>query len=419
MKNKRWILGLYILAVMLIAGCGNQPQKTEEKQDSQTAEETPAETEAESPEGEPQTVDGTIRSFTGGYLSILDEKGDLQGFDLGDAELACKNGIIAGEEVTLEYVSEEDELTHEEVPRLLKVSDRKDARKLEEETMSGTVLDASPNTLTIQGIGDNGRDIITFFTVGTEFHCENGIGPDDAVVLTYRGDLQGSNARNVKVLSVTDAAPSETIVPSETAVPEGEDTADAAEKADEISAGELPAEADGTAEETAADEPKGKKKETTGSIVRVDGTILVAELADEPDEEREFDLTDAKIDLRYGLLEGSEVILTYVESAGEDAKESADGTSAMIPLLSLADVDPEVVNESTGGFTITGTVMATGLSTMTVTSDDGAQITCTTEDTEIADDSAGFLREGAYVVVVIEPDSNSNVYRALSAARAY
>lgn len=378
MKNKRWILGLAMFAAALTVGCGGRTQEVQEEQKvaaPTAAEETqeadaPLEDSSEKePEEESGKVTGTVKSFTGSYLSILDENQDTLDFDLGDGTLECKNGIVAGDLVTVVYEGELGAV-EPDVPKVLRVVDPKDKPKLSKKTVTGIVADASAHTLTIQMDKENSEDTITFFTVGTKFRCKKGIGPDNQVKVTYLGEMVSHNARNVKVLSVVDE----------------EETEDTASKQDE------------------------EQTEIMARIVGVDDTLLKVKLEDEEmPGEYEFDLSGASINLKYGFLGDSQVILTC---EGELKKDGS------VPrLLAVTNADRDAVNTETGGFSITGTVMAVGSGTMTVTSDDGAQITCNTKEAEM--NINGNPRLGSYVALTIEPNSKSNVYKALKISDAY
>lgn len=381
MKKKGLILGLYLSAALAAVGCGNQVQEEVHKPQEEVSvspEEMPeAEETEESQEEGPREATGTVKSFTGSYLSVVDDDGEILGFEMNDSTLECENGILAGDLVTVTYEVEEGEFGIDN-EKALRVIDPEEKPELEEYTVTGTVTDVSSNSLTVQREPENPEDFITFFTVGTEFHCKHGLGEGNRITVTYKGELYGNSARNVKVLSVYD----------------------------------------GETEDVEELEEEQKFAELTARIVKVEDMLLVVE-AEEEDAvvNYEFDLSTAAVYMQYGLLQGSEVNLKYQGVLNEEGEEpillEISGQADTTDDETAEPVDEETDEEKEPkGCSITGTVMTLGENAITITSDDGAQITCTTEADQLKPDET--IEVGSYVIVILEPNAQSNIHKALS-----
>ena len=364
MRKKTWLLGCAF--TILLCGCGNSEQ-TSAAQKPQVTEAAETETAAPTPAEEQKTggeVTGKILNFTGSILSLKVEGEDNSvEFEIGDGKLQCQNGILAGEEVVVSYEGErkDGDITKAKV---LEVSDAPGREELEESVIAGQIQAVTNNTLTIateKGIS------ITFVTTGAKYELKQGLAPGNWVDVSYKGEMIGSNARNLKVLSVIDSNYLE----------ENEESA---------------------SEDT---------QEMNAILLSVQNDILTVQEKD--GEQYQFSAGQAQISLRYGVLEDSEVVLTYCGEASTDVSSSE--------LKSMVDEDPKVVNEETGGFSVTGTVMVCGSNVLTVMSNDGAQITCAIEKTRIDLERAPAL--GDYVKIVVKPNKKSNVYQVLKIASAF
>ena len=365
MKKRTWLLGC-TLAIVL-CGCENSEQtsaaqKPQVTEAAETETATPTPTEKQETGGE---VTGEILNFTGSILSLKVEGEDNSvEFEIGDGKLKCQNGILAGEEVVVSYEGErkEGDITRAKV---LEVSDAPGREELEETVIAGQVQAVTNNTLTIT-LEEN--DSITFVTTGAKYELKQGLALGNWVDVSYKGKMMGNNARNLKVLSVTDNNYLE-------------------ENDEEISSENM--------------------QEMQATLLSVQNDILTVQ--DKEGEQYQFSADKAQISLQYGVLEDSEVILTYCGKASADVSSSE--------LKSVVDKDPKVVNEETGGFSVTGTVMVCGNNILTLMSNDGAQITCATEEAQI--DLGKEPDLGDYVKIVAKPNKKSNVYQALKIASAF
>lgn len=461
MKNKGMILGLGMLLVCSVTGCADKTIPTSETPAAETpaeatqtdtpdetqptAEETPSDLAEENGE-----ISGSIRSFTGGYLTIITDEADsrILEFNLSEAQLECENGILAGDEVTVFYDGTiKDNSTRKAT--VTKVADLSGKNKLEQQVMVAAISDVSTNMLTVMNMEG---DSYSFVTTGAEFNCRNGLEPGNWVTVTYLGELKISTAKNIKVISVTDtgeeiAAAQESILVTD--VSRKTSTAQRARIYDSYTAdGEplavLPANTelqqtgetdigwirinyDGgdayiysshlsstppsktTSQPTVPEpSPESETSEMQACIDSVDGSMITVK-SKEDENTYVFDGGKGSLEMAYGPLEGSEITITYTGKAGHTPEESQ--------VLSITDIDPDVVNEETGGFSVTGTVMAFGPNSITVMSNDGAQITCTTEALKEGADKE--FSEGDYVTIIIKPVANSNVHEALEISSVY
>ncbi|MDO5389756.1 MAG: hypothetical protein Q4F24_01535 [Eubacteriales bacterium] len=364
MRKKTWLLGCAL--TILLCGCGNSEQ-TSAAQKPQVTEAAETETAAPTPTEEQETggeVTGKILNFTGSILSLQVEGEDNSvEFEIGDGKLKCQNGILAGEEVVVSYEGErkEGDITKAKV---LEVSDAPGREELEETVIAGQIQAVTNNTLTI---ATEENVSITFVTTGARYELKQGLTLGNWVDVSYKGEMIGSNVRNLKVLSVTDS--------------------NDLEETEELSSEDV--------------------QEMNATLLSVQNDILTVQ--EKEGEQYQFSASHAQISLRYGVLEESEVILTYCGEASADASSSE--------LKSVVDEDPKVVNEETGGFSVTGTVMVCGSNVLTVMSNDGAQITCAIEEAQIDLDREPAL--GDYVKIVVKPNKKSNVYQVLKIASAF
>ena len=365
MKKRIWLLSCVF--TILLCGCGNSEQ-TSAAQNPRVTEAAQTETAAPTPTEEEKAggeVTGKILSFTGSILSLqVEGEENSVEFEIGDGKVECQNGILAGEVVVVSYEGErkKGDITKAKV---LEVSDALKREELEETVIAGQVQAVTNNTLTI---ATEENESITFITTGAKYDLMQGLALDNWVDVSYKGERAGNNARNLKVLSVTDKNYLE------------------------------------EAEEEVVSEDT---QEMEATLLSVQNDIFTVQ--DDEGEQYQFSANHAKISLRYGVLEDSEIILTYTGKASADVSSSE--------LKSVVDKDPNVVNEETGGFSVTGTIMVCGDHVLTLMSNDGAQITCAMENAQFELSKEPAL--GDYVKIVVKPNKKSNVYQVLKIASAF
>lgn len=483
MKNKGMILGLGILLMCTMTACTDQtipavetpaatapaaetagaettteptetdtPEETDVAEPEATTTKTPDTSAEESPDAsiEGGEISGKIRSFTGGYLTIITDEEDsrILEFNLSEAQLECENGILAGDAVTVVFEGTIDGNSTRKATAT-KVIDPAGKDKLEQQFMIAAISDVSTNMLTVT---NTEGDSYSFVTTGAAYNCSNGLEPGNWVILTYLGELKISTAKNIKVLSVTDAGDEITAAQEETlvtALSKKISTLDRAKIYDNYTVDSeviavLPAETQlnqtgetdigwvridyegsdayifkshlntippsNSASSPSLVENEIDPEETLmrACITSVDRNLITVK-SEEDGDTYVFDCGKASLEMSYGPLEGSEINIAYAGKASRNAEDSQ--------VISITDVDPDVVNEETGGFSVTGTVMAFGPNNITVMSNDGAQITCTTE--ALSESTDYEFSEGDYVTIIIKPNSTSNVHEALEINKVY
>ena len=460
MKNKGLILGFGILLLCTMTACAdNTIPAAETPANESPAAETPA-AETATPEAtasetsttpaENGEISGSIRSFTGGYLTIVtnEEKSRILEFNLSEAQLACENGILAGDAVTVAYDGTIDGNSTGKAT-VTKVTDLNGKDKLEPQVMVAVISDVSANTLTV--INAEG-DSYNFVTAGAAYDCHNGLEPGNWVALTYLGELRISTAKNIKILSVTDSGDEITAAQQNTIITDVSKKISTLERAriyenytadsdvlDILPAtthlnqtgvtdfgwvridyngadayifqshvSTTPPSGSAASPQPTETEPADEESQMQAAITSVDHSLITVKSKDDGST-YVFDSGKASLQMTYGPLEGSEIHIAY---AGKPGRNSED-----CQVLSITDIDPDVVNEETGGFSVTGTVMASGPNNITIMSNDGAQITCTTELLQESSDQE--FSEGDYVTVIIKPSGSSNVHQALHIKSIY
>lgn len=443
MANKKILIVAGACTLVMFTACGKE-SKTTSVTPTPTPEETQTvamETETATPEEEIDEVTGVIKSFTGGNLILEDDQQESLNFELGDAKLECANGILAGDQVSIIYEGTIKGTDTSKV-KVIKVIDKGERQELEEQTMVGTVTDASMNTLMVK---NEDGDSINFITTGAQISCKNGLELGNWVKVTYKGEIKTGNAKNVKVISVVDddehiAKKQETVsvnpvtktvyttaplniresYSTDSAIVDQVPAGQELKELGETTNGWVQVEYDGqecyafeeyittvkptqVAEPTATPEVSQEEHQVNVSISDVDKNVITVETTE--GKTYKFDCNNGELYLQYGLLEGSMVTVDYLGRASGDTSTSQ--------VLAVTDA----TEEGDAVTTVTGTVLACGMNTLTIMSDDGAQITCNLENADI--DMDGLPEEGSYVVVTIEPGSDSNVYDALDISYAY
>lgn len=447
MKRKGIALGLGILLVLSVTACQSKTPANDNTDSPTTA--TPTPEASESPVEETLLeVHGTIKSFTGGYLTIVTSDSDNLEFDLSKATLECENGILAGDEITVVY---EGTITGHNTSKAtaLKVIDKDTKEDLEEHTMVGTLVDASMNTISVK---NTEGDTITFISTGTKHYYKNGLQVGNWITVTYKGELSRTNTKNVKVLSITDedeniqeeqeqvAIHAVTKKMYTTANVNVRDaytvTSDVLGTLSSGDAVELTGETDNgwarinyngldayvyeiyltatspaasVPEQAPAVEPQGEEESMTGYVEAVSMSNITV-VSQDDGKEYLFDFADAESNLENGLAQAQRIEVTYIGTPSMDTATSTVIKVTNAPLSEEEDAAPDSCS-------ITGTVLATSMNCVTVMSDDGAQITCTTENAKI-DDEKG-IHIGDYVVITLDPNNDSNVYMALEIKSIY
>ena len=94
-------------------------------------------------------IRGTVKDFTGSRLTLC-QKSDTYSFDISQAELECREGLLAGADVCVIYEGQLNTTDTSSV-RVLKVADAyHDRAELKEKKTYGQVQGLTENTITLK-----------------------------------------------------------------------------------------------------------------------------------------------------------------------------------------------------------------------------------------------------------------------------
>ncbi len=183
MKTKKILCLALSAAVLLTAmvGCGQQEatgssEKVEEK----------------------GQMEGQLVSFSGSTLEVKDAKQSYT-FDVSSAEIKSKY-MRSGDELMI-YFDGEISGTDTSNAKVTSVEDYGNPEDQEEKTVVGTLTKITENTITIK---QNDGTSLTFCSNNCQHEFKNGIREGNWVVITYIGEIQGTDTTNVTVLKITD-----------------------------------------------------------------------------------------------------------------------------------------------------------------------------------------------------------------------
>lgn len=319
---------------------------------------------------------GTLRDFTGNQLTLLAED-ELYIFDVSQASLECEDGMITGDEISVIYEGRLDDTDTSEVKALKVVDEYHKKAQLKDKTIEGTVLDLTPNTMTIKSQKGN---IVTFPIAGAKQYYQNGIKKDAHVYLHYKGKIPPAtddnpdalNASHLKVLSISDVEPLKVPKPTPTPSPE---------------------------------ENTVQEKTLYCVVSNISQNILqvVTEGSNVP---LKLDLSALPCYFPGGISEGSHVTVTHT---GEFNGTTLEG----ITILAVTGENPASQKDSHISFRITGTVIGTTSNTVTIRTNDNAVITFNTDNA--LNSSTGGLTEGCGIRITFNPAASkkSNIYSCL------
>ena len=172
------------LLSILIAGC------TKKEKDKKDTEDTVIY------KGE---IEGTLLEFTGSEIGLQNAKGEYR-FDVSQAVIKTMN-MRSGDDLLVSYEGE-IKGTDTSGVKVTSVEDlgNNNSGKEEKEAV-GTLVDATMNTVTIR---QNDGTVLTFLTSNCEHDIKNGLREGNWIVVTYIGEIQGTNTQNVAVVKITD-----------------------------------------------------------------------------------------------------------------------------------------------------------------------------------------------------------------------
>lgn len=322
-------------------------------------------------------IHGTLKDFDGNRLTVLDDT-DTYVFDISQATLECKDGMIAGDKISVIYEGKMNG-TDTGTVHVLKVADEYHNKKpLENKTTYGQVQNLTANTVTLKS---RTGYTATYPITGTEQYYQNGIRSGAWVYLHYKGSFGESSdapkaldASHLKVLSVSDIDPLK--VPSPTPTPK-------------------PAEG-----ETPEQEKQFRAVIRNIRLNTLDVTVANSDVA------LSLNLSGIPCHFSGGAAPGSYVTITYT---GEFNNRNLDG----ITVLGVTGEIPENMNERSMNYTVTGEITASTANTVTILTGDGASVTCSTDKAD--NTSTGGLLTGSSVKITFNPAASreSNIYTCL------
>ena len=186
------------IAVMLaaalafsLAGCKKAAEETKE-------------TKAEEPEAKTGKMEGTLVSFSGKDLTIK-SNGKEYTFDIFKATVKA-SGMLAGDEIVVHYKGEITEADGTSKVTVTSIEDKGNKTKKKEEAKQavGTLVKITENTITIRQ--NDGKEL-TFNSNNCQHEFKNGIREGNWIIVTYLGEIKGTDTKNVKVIKITDNDP--------------------------------------------------------------------------------------------------------------------------------------------------------------------------------------------------------------------
>ena len=323
-------------------------------------------------------IRGTVKDFTGSRLTLC-QKSDTYSFDISQAELECKEGLLAGADVCVIYEGQLNTTDTSSV-KVLKVADAyHDRAELKEKKTYGQVQGLTENTITLKS--KSGKTA-TYPVTGTEQYYQNGIRPGGWVYLHYRGDFgQGTSenpnildASQLKVLSVSDIDPLKVPEPTPTPPPQ-------------------------------PDTPVPQEKQLRTVIRSVNMNTLQVS-PDNSDTVLKLDMSSLPCHFSGGIAAGAHANITYT---GEFNGTTLDG----ITVLGITGEIPEQANKHSISSAISGEIIGSTANTITIMSPDGISLTFFTDTAQ--NSSTGGLLTGSSVKLTFDPaeSRNTNIYTCI------
>ena len=186
-KEKHIISVILVLCLLFIcSACGKQEKKQEETQKETKAVET-------------ASLEGTLVSFSGTDLMIEAEEQEYE-FDISEATVNTVN-MLAGDELVVHYEGKIEGTDTTNV-KVISVEDKGGAATSQKEkTAVGTLVKITENSIIIK---QNDGTELMFNSNNCEHDFKNGIREGNWIVVTYVGEIQGTDTKNVKVIKITD-----------------------------------------------------------------------------------------------------------------------------------------------------------------------------------------------------------------------
>lgn len=324
-------------------------------------------------------IQGRIQDFTGNQLTLLSEK-ESYTFDVSQAALECKNGIITGDEISVIYEGQLDGTNTSQVRALKVVDEFNQKNHLEDRTAHGQVQSLTPNTITIKA--KNGKTA-TYPITGTQQYYQNGVKPGGWVYIHFKGKFPVSQEKNLthldashlKVASVSDIDPLSVPAPTPTPTPE----------------------------EAAA---QTNPEKLLGAVIQDINLNSLQVLPDGSQTSVVIDLSAIPSHFKGGAAPGSRVDITYT---GEFNGATLEGMN----ISAVTGQDPETLSDRHITFTVTGTIVGSTANTATIQTGDGALVTCITQG--VTNSSTGGMLSGSSITATFNPAKSrqTNLYTCL------
>ena len=327
-------------------------------------------------------LSGTLQDFSGNQL-ILNTDSASYVFNVSNATLECKGGMITGDEISIIYEGQLSGTDTSSVHVLKVVDEYHKKNKLKKRTAHGQVISLTPNTITIKS--KKGKTA-TYPITGTEQYYQNGIKTGNWVYLTFKGkfpdtsdDASASlNASHLKVLSISDLEnlqipdPTPTPAPNVTLTPE---------------------------------QIANTEKQFLATIQGVNANILQI-LPAGSDTTFNLDMSAIPAYFKGGIAPGSHVNVTYIGNLQTNPLEA-------VRIIAVTGEDPDTIDNKHISFTASGTIIGSTANTITLQTDDGAVDTFRIENAENL--TEGGMEYGDYVRGTFHPSKSksSNIYTAV------
>ena len=327
-------------------------------------------------------LSGILQDFSGSQL-ILNTDSASYVFNVSNATLECKGGMITGDEISIIYEGQLSGTDTSSVHVLKVVDEYHKKNKLKKRTAHGQVISLTSNTITIKS--KKGKTA-TYPITGTEQYYQNGIKVGNWVYLTFKGkfpdtsdDASASlNASHLKVLSISDLEnlqipdPTPTPAPNVTLTPE---------------------------------QIANTEKQFLATIQGVNANILQI-LPAGSDTTFNLDMSAIPAYFKGGIAPGSHVNVTYIGDLQTDPFEA-------VRIIAVTGEDPDTIDNKHISFTASGTIIGSTANTITLQTDDGAVDTFRIENAENL--TEGDMEYGDYVLVTFHPSKSksSNIYTAV------
>lgn len=146
-------------------------------------------------------MEAVLVSFEGKTL-VVTEAGEEYVFDVSNAKINTRN-MRAGDELIIYYDGEMEEKDISKV-NVTSIEDRGNNEQQTEKQAVGTLVNLTENTITIRQ--NDGTELL-FNSNNCQHEFKNGIREGNWIVVTYIGEIQGTDTKNITVIKITDHDP--------------------------------------------------------------------------------------------------------------------------------------------------------------------------------------------------------------------